>query len=82
MRVTSKGQVTIPRHIRQRRGLGPGTEVEFLEKGGEVVVTKSRARGKVSRRADDDFAAYLERVRGIVDLGMTSDEFMQLLRGE
>jgi AbrB family looped-hinge helix DNA binding protein len=82
MRVTSKGQVTIPRHIRQRTGMGPGTEVDFFEKGGDVVVTKSRGKGRVAKRADDDFAAYLERVRGIVDLGMTSDEFMQLLRGE
>ena len=82
MRVTSKGQVTIPRHIRRRKGMGPGAEVEFFEKGGDVVVMKSRGRGRVAKRADDDFAAYLERVRGIVDLGMTSDEFMQLLRGE
>lgn len=82
MRVTSKGQVTIPRHIRQRRGLGPGTEVEFLEKGGEVVVMRSRVRGRRSKPAADDFADYLERVREIVDLGMTTDEFMQLLRGE
>ena len=82
MRVTSKGQVTIPKHIRRRKGIGPGTEVEFVEKDGDVVVTISRARGRRSKRADDDFAAYLDRVRGIVDLGMTTDEFMQLLRGE
>jgi len=82
MRVTSKGQVTIPKHIRHRTGIGPGTEVEFHEKGGEVVVMKSGFRGKAFRRPPDDFAAYLERVRGIVDLGMSTDEFMQLLRGE
>jgi AbrB family looped-hinge helix DNA binding protein len=82
MRVTSKGQVTIPRHIRQRRGLGPGTEVEFLEKNGEVVVMKSRKGRNAAQGVDGDFAAYLDRVRGIVDLGMTTDEFMQLLRGE
>jgi len=82
MRVTSKGQVTIPRHIRQRKGMGPGTEVDFLEKNGEVVVMKSRNGRKASKGVDDDFAGYLDRVRGIVDLGMTTDEFMQLLRGE
>jgi antitoxin PrlF len=81
MRVTSKGQVTIPMHIRQRRGMGPGTEVEFVEKDGDVVVTKTSGRVG-SSGSDDEFAAYLERVRGIVDLGMTTDEFMQLLRGD
>ena len=81
MRVTSKGQVTIPMHIRQRRGMGPGTEIEFIEKDGNVVVAKARS-GAGTSGSDDEFAAYLERVRGIVDLGMTTDEFMQLLRGD
>ena len=81
MRVTSKGQVTIPKHIRHRAGISPGTEVEFREKGGEVVVTKSHLQ-KAPRHPSDDFADYLERVRGIVDLGMSTDEFMQLMRGE
>jgi AbrB family looped-hinge helix DNA binding protein len=80
VRVTSKGQVTIPKHIRHRAGIGPGTEVEFQEKSGEVVVRKSHQ--KAPRHPRDDFAGYLERVRGIVDLGMSTDEFMQLLRGE
>ena len=35
MRVTSKGQVTIPKHIRQRTGILPGTSVAFTEKNGE-----------------------------------------------
>ena len=82
MRVTSKGQVTIPKHIRQRNGIRSGTEVEFVEKDGDIVVTTEVARGKGSRPVDEDFKAYLDRVTGIVDLGMTTDEFMQLLRGE
>ena len=82
MRITSKGQVTIPRHIRQRTGLGPGTEVDFIEKNGEVVVMRSRKGRGASEDIDADFAAYLTRVSGIVDLGMTTDEFMRLLRDE
>jgi AbrB family looped-hinge helix DNA binding protein len=82
MRVTSKGQVTIPQHIRRRIGIRPGTEVDFVERDGAVVVEKARGGDRRSRRKDDEFAAYLARVRGIVDLGMTTDEFMLLLRGE
>ena len=82
MRVTSKGQVTIPKHIRQRTGIHPGSEVEFAEKGGKIVVMKSGERRGRKERAHDEFEAYLDRVTGIVDLGMTTDEFMQLLRGE
>jgi AbrB family looped-hinge helix DNA binding protein len=81
MRVTSKGQVTIPKHIRRRTGIHPGSEVEFAEKEGKIVVMKSAER-RGRKRAHDEFDAYLDRVTGIVDLGMTTDEFMQLLRGE
>ena len=82
MRVTSKGQVTIPKHIRQRTGIQPGAEVDFTERGGAIVVRKSVDRRKRGERADEEFAAYIDRVTGIIDLGMTTDEFMQLLRGE
>ncbi len=82
MRVTSKGQVTIPKHIRRRQGIRVGSEVEFAEKGGNVVVTKVVSRKRGAKGGDEEFAAYLDRVTGIVDIGMTTDEFMQLLRGE
>jgi len=79
MRVTSKGQVTIPKHLRQRTGIRPGAEVDFSERDGDVVVKKAARR---RRPSGDDFEIYLDRVTGIVDLGMTTDEFMELLRGE
>lgn len=40
MRVTEKGQVTIPRRIRERLGVGPGTEVRFREVNRKVVLEK------------------------------------------
>ncbi len=81
MRVTSKGQVTIPQHIRRRSGIGPGVEVDFSERDGEVVVTKMA--GRPQRQVKDEaFEAYLDRVTGTLDLGMTTDQFMELLRGE
>lgn len=81
MRVTSKGQVTIPKPIRRRHRIHAGTEIEFIERGRELLVrTGKRPGGQV--RPEDDFAAYLDRVTGIVDIGMTTDDFMELLRGE
>jgi AbrB family looped-hinge helix DNA binding protein len=81
MRVTSKGQVTIPKGIRQRTGIRPGTEVEFVERKDEVVMRKSGPRRSQGKR-DIEFEAYLQRVRGTLDLGMSTDEYMELLRGE
>ena len=82
MRVTSKGQVTIPKHIRRRAGIHPGTEVEFTDRGGEVVLRRSGGVTKRANSRDEEFRAYLDRVTGTVDLGMSTDEFMELLRGE
>ena len=81
MRVTSKGQVTIPKPLRQRVGIGPGTEVEFAEKGGELVIRKATGRN-LSPDRDEEFESYLARVSGTLDLGMSTDEYMELLRGE
>lgn len=80
MRVTSKGQVTIPKHFRQRTGMEPGADVEFVEREGELVLRKA---GQPRRRdADAALEAYLDEVAGTLDLGMTTDEYMELLRGE
>ena len=81
-RVTSKGQVTIPKAIRDRHGITPGTRVEFDDTGGEVVLRRSSAGRRHGAEDDKEFAAYLERVRGTLDLGMSTDEYMELLRGE
>ena len=84
-RVTSKGQVTIPKSVRERAGIGPGTEVEFDDRGGEIVMRRSTRGGHDAGSdgtVDPEFDAYLERVRGTLRLGMTTDEFMELLRGE
>ncbi|WP_436638935.1 AbrB/MazE/SpoVT family DNA-binding domain-containing protein [Microbaculum sp. FT89] len=78
MRVTSKGQVTIPQHFRKRTDIRPGSEVDFAERDGELIVRKATAGG----HEPDAFADYLDSVTGIVDLGMTTDAFMDLIRGE
>lgn len=81
MRVTTKGQVTIPKEIRDRLGIGPGSEVEFLptEDGVRVVaVNENISEEEVSRR----FSQLLDQMAGTLDLGgMTTDEYMEWLRG-
>ena len=72
MRVTSKGQVTIPQHIRQKMGIGPSSEVDFVEDGERVYVVKA-AGGQVRERP-------LRRYRGVATVRMTTDEIMALTR--
>jgi antitoxin PrlF len=75
MRITSKGQVTIPLEIRQRAGLAPHTEVEFLIEGDKVVLRKARPRGR-----GDKAVARLHRARPRTTL--STDEILALTRGE
>lgn len=79
MRITSKGQVTIPQEIREKAGLHPLSEVEFeLRPNGDVVIKPAAARPNAVREA-------LARVRGSANAaafkGMGTDEFMRFLRG-
>lgn len=76
-RITSKGQVTIPKQIREEMGLLPGTEVEFVRKGHEIQVRKlsgGRTRG-------DEIVEHLRKASG-GDIPLTTDEIMALTRGE
>ncbi len=74
MRVTEKGQVTIPKDLRDALGIGAGTEVEFERRKDAIVVRKS-ARGSSRGRL------LAERLRGRGDVAMTTDEIMALTRG-
>jgi AbrB family looped-hinge helix DNA binding protein len=75
MRITSKGQVTIPREVREKFGLLPHTEIEFHVEGSTVTIRKSAAPAKKGR-------ALVERMRGRATVRMTTDEIMRLTRGE
>jgi len=70
-RITSKGQVLIPKEIRDELGLVPGTKVEFEKIAGKYVLVKE------VEAADD----YLSEWRGSVDLGMSVDYFVDEIRG-
>jgi AbrB family looped-hinge helix DNA binding protein len=77
MRITSKGQVTIPIEIREKAGLLPGTEIDF-ELDGEVVrITKAAAPRGETRGQE-----IVRRLRGSATVKMSTDEIMALTRGE
>lgn len=75
--LTSKGQVTIPKRIRDELQLMPGASVEFsVNAAGEVVLHRPRP-GKAARRAPKD---RFDAVRGSADVRWQTDELMKLLR--
>jgi len=74
MRVTEKGQVTIPKELRDAFGIGAGTEVVFERGDAGIVVRKAKGGPTRGRRL-------AERLRGRGDVGMTTDEIMALTRG-
>jgi AbrB family looped-hinge helix DNA binding protein len=75
MRITSKGQVTIPAHIRERAGLQPNTEVDFEFDGKVVSIVKARKPKKEGRGA-----RLIAHLRGRGDVKMTTDQIMALTR--
>ncbi|MGV3548542.1 AbrB/MazE/SpoVT family DNA-binding domain-containing protein [Rhizobium sp.] len=79
MRVTEKGQVTIPKEIRDQLGIVPGSEVDFVADatGARLIVLADHRN-----REPADFKAWLDSVSGTLDTGgMTTDEYMEWLRG-
>jgi AbrB family looped-hinge helix DNA binding protein len=75
MRVTSKGQVTIPIAVRHRLGIFPRTEVDFEMHGNTVRLVKAAAR-----RATGRGAGVVMRLRGSADVRMSTDEILALTR--
>ncbi len=75
MRITSKGQVTIPLRVREALGLMPDTEVEFEVVDGAVRMTKAP-----SRKADRG-QALVHHMRGRSTRRITTDQIMKLTRG-
>jgi AbrB family looped-hinge helix DNA binding protein len=76
MRITSKGQVTIPQAIREEAGLLPHTEVEFEITNGKVVLKPVGPRTTRAKRAVERLRGSLKHVR------MSTDQIMALTRGE
>jgi len=77
--LTSKGQVTIPKRIRDTLGLGPGSQVDFdVDEQGRIIIRKATGKAVQRARGKDRF----DRVRGRATVKWTTDELMRLLRGD
>ena len=72
MKISTKGQVTIPQEIRDRLGLLPDTEVELTVLDDAIVIRKATSTGG---------RALVEHLRGRARGGMSTDEIMALTRG-
>ena len=77
MKITSKGQVTIPIEIREKAGLQPGTEVDFELDGTTVRIVRARTPRRETRGRE-----IVRRLRGSATVRMSTDEIMALTRGE
>jgi AbrB family looped-hinge helix DNA binding protein len=77
MRITSKGQVTIPVAIREKAGLLPGTEVDFELAGEGVRIVRAKAPKGETRGQE-----IVRRLRGSGRGKMSTDEIMALMRGD
>ncbi len=72
--VTSKGQVTIPKAVRDLLGIKPGSKVDFRRnEEGDIVLMPAEEKRPVSR---------FERLLGHAGPGMSTDEIMALMRGD
>ena len=71
MRVTKKGQVTIPRNVREVLGITPETEIDFIEDNGRFYIVKSEAPKATGK---------FKKFRGIATAQMSTDEIMSLTR--
>ena len=72
--VTSKGQVTIPKRVREHLGIVPGSQVEFRRAAdGSIVVEKADGTREPSRFA---------KLVGIAGPGPSTDEIMAITRGD
>jgi len=74
VRITSKGQVTIPQDIREQLGLLPHTEVDFEVQEDGVLLRKAAGRRPRGR-------AVVDHLRGRGDVAMSTEEILALTRG-
>jgi len=68
--VSEKGQVTIPKPLRERLGIKAGETLEFHEEGGRLIGTKALTQDPV------------DAIYGILELGQRTDDLVRELRGD
>ncbi|MGE4021510.1 MAG: AbrB/MazE/SpoVT family DNA-binding domain-containing protein [Pyrinomonadaceae bacterium] len=80
MRITTKGQVTIPLSVRKSLGMHPGTEVEIVKNGNTASIRKASSGSRPSR--GERAVELLAGSATDMSLGMTTDEILLLTRGD
>ena len=76
MKVTTKGQVTIPQHIRRFLGVAPHSEVEFTIRDGEVLLER------VEETSPNQGVSRFRKLLGCKRGGLSTDEWMEATRGD
>ncbi|OEU50205.1 MAG: AbrB family transcriptional regulator [Desulfobulbaceae bacterium S3730MH12] len=71
MRVTVKGQVTIPRNVRETLGITPQTEIQFIEDNGKFYIVKT---------SSSEIKGRFKKLRGIATAKMSTSEILALTR--
>lgn len=74
MKMTTKGQVTIPLQVRTNAGLVPGCEIEFVEEKGRIYLRKAADSGRG--------AAIVKAMTGRGSVNMSTDQILALTRGK
>jgi AbrB family looped-hinge helix DNA binding protein len=70
MRVTTKGQVTIPLHIREKMGITKDNEIDFIEKKGKVYLIVNNVK----------HASRIKKLRGCAEVKTTTDAILKITR--
>jgi len=73
MRITSQGQVSIPKNMRDRFGLHPETDVEFIVEGDVLRLVHSSTSQRGSK--------LVKKISGMATISMSTNEIMALTRG-
>lgn len=71
MKITSKGQLTVPKKLRQKFGLTPSTEIDVVEEGNALRIVK---KGRASSAVD--------RLYGILKQPASTDRLIERIRGQ
>ncbi len=79
MRVTTKGQVTIPQYVREKLGIFPGTEVDFIVRGDYARIVKAKRKTNMLTRGER--IAARGAGKGTVNTELTTDQILAWTRG-
>ncbi|NJM30496.1 MAG: AbrB/MazE/SpoVT family DNA-binding domain-containing protein [Rhizobiales bacterium] len=79
--MTVKGQVTIPKPVRDAAGITINSELEVTYQDGKVVIEKLKSGDAVARRRMREVDEWLAQVKGTGESGLSADEIMEMTRG-